>query len=320
MPAVTVIMPVFNRPQLAERAASSVLAQTFRDFELIVVDDGSPLDLESMCPSFHHSQVRYLRQANGGPAAARNHGIAAARGQFISFLDSDDVLLPNNLADLYGRLLGIPHAGVAHGWATIVDHRGGELQFTRPNLEGRVFSHYLFQNSTPMGTILIRRVCFDTVASFDESLPLFEDWELLLRLSFHYDFTAVCKRVARIYHQTEQRSTSRPAGDVGLAARTAYEKLLDDPVARPHVQATWKTLMANTHVMTGHHYRVFEANMPAARREFLAALRMAPGYRRAYIGLVEASMGQWIIGKLRQLRSRLFRPGRHTHSTTEMRN
>jgi len=306
MPAITVVLPVFNRPQLVGRAVSSVLAQTFSDFELIVVDDGSTVDLLRECNVLQHPRVRYIRQANHGPAAARNTGIAAARGQYLSFLDSDDVMLPNNLACLHDRLANAPQAGVAHGWATIVDHRGAELQFTKPILEGRVFRHYLLQNSTPIGTLLMRRQCFTSAMCFDEHLPLFEDWELLLRLSFHYDFVATPTRVARIYLQNEQRSTSRPAADVGTAARAAYQKLLDDPAAWPHVQARWKTLMANAHVMVGHHHRVFEANLPAARREFLAAIRLAPLFPRAYVGLAEASIGTPAIEGLRLLRSQLF--------------
>jgi glycosyltransferase involved in cell wall biosynthesis len=320
MPAITVIMPVFNRPRLAERAASSVLAQTFRDFELIIVDDGSTIDLLRECSSLQHSQVRYIRQANRGPAAARNNGIDAARGQYISFLDSDDVLLPNNLACLHDRLASAPQAGVAYGWANIVDQRGDELQFTKPILEGRVFPHYLFQNSTPMGTLLMRRECFSSALRFDEQLPLFEDWELLLRLSFHYDFVAIQARVARIYLQDVQRSTSRPAIDVGATARAAYRKLLDDPVAQSYVKPRWRTLMANAHVMVGHHYRVFEANMPAARREFLLAIRLAPDFMRAYVGLVEATAGPSVIRNLRTLRSHLFGVGAHAKPPTQAQN
>lgn len=317
MPAITVIIPVFNRPQLAERAVSSVLAQTFRDFELIIVDDGSTIDLLHQCNSLQHSQVRYIRQENCGTAAARNTGIAAASGLYISFLDSDDVLLPNNLACLYDRLVSAPQAGVAHGWATLVDQRGDELQFTKPVLEGRVFLHYLFQNSTPMGTLLIRRECFSPALRFDEHLPLFEDWDLLLRLSFHYDFVATRTRVARIYLQGVQRSTSRPAADVGAAARAAYRKLLDDPVAQPYVKARWRTLMANAHVMVGHHYRMFEANMPAARREFLLAIGLAPDFIRAYVGLVEATAGTSAIRNLRALRSHLFGLWGHAKPPTQ---
>jgi glycosyltransferase involved in cell wall biosynthesis len=310
MPAVSVIIPVFNRPSQLRRALESVLAQSFDDFEIIVVDDGSTEDLWAKVPALGQPRVRYIRQQNQGTGAARNKAVEAARGEYISFLDSDDVFLEDNLKLLYEQLGRQPGAAVAHGWSLLVDQAGRETQRTRPELVGRVPQQYLISNPTPVGTLLIRRQCFEAGHRFDANLPLYEDWDLWMRLAFHYDFSCVRARVARIVFHEGQRSTSRPAVEVARVLRTIYQKLLSDPETAPIVRRRWADLMANTHVMTGHQYRVFEGNKEAARREFWTAIRMAPRFAPAYVGMAEAYLGTWALQRLQAVRSRLFAASR----------
>jgi glycosyltransferase involved in cell wall biosynthesis len=306
VPAVSVIIPVFNRTRLLQASLESVFAQSFTDFEVIVVDDGSAEDVRSACRALEHPKVRYIRQANQGPGAARNTGLAAALGEYISFLDSDDMLLPQNLEWLHSALVSHPSAGIAHGWATTVDHAGIEAQWTKPRLYGRAYRQYLVANPNLMGTLLARRTCFAEGCTFDPSLPLFEDWDLWLRLSFHHDFTCVPQRVARVVFQPVQRTTSQPAHVVGQTARRIYAKLQTDAVAAPLVRPLARQLEANVHVMVGHQLRLFERNLPEARREFVRALRYAPNYRPAQVGLFEALVGLRVTGWLRRARSTLY--------------
>lgn len=306
MPAVSVIIPVHNRPQLLQTALESILAQSFTDYEILVVDDGSTVELLGAVPALNHPAVRYLRQPNAGAGAARNSGLAAAGGEFMSFLDSDDVMLPDNLRLLHQCLADQPAAAVAHGWATIVDHEGREAQRTRPILAGWAGEHYLIRNATPVGTLLLRRECFEAGYRFDETLPLFEDWDLWLRLAFHYRYAYVRALVARIVLQPVQRSTSRPAPAAAQVLEGIYGKLLNDPAAAPTVRRRWGSLMANARVMAGHHYRLYDMDMVAARREFVNALLLAPTFWPAYAGLAEATLGPAAVAHLRALRSRLF--------------
>jgi glycosyltransferase involved in cell wall biosynthesis len=291
---------------LLQAALESVLAQSYTDYEVIVVDDGSTEDLRRTCPALQRPEVRYIRQANQGAGAARNTGLAAAQGEYISFLDSDDVLLPRNLEWLLGALTRCPAAGIAYGWATTVDHAGVETQWTRPQFSGRAYRHYLLANPNLMGTLLARRECFSDGRIFDSSLPVFEDWDLWLRLSFHHEFACVSQRVARVVFQPVQRTTSQTAAVVGQTVRRIYAKLWDDPVAEPLVRPVARRLEANVHVMMGHQYRLFEENLPAARREFMRALRQAPGFRPAQVGLVETLVGLRVTRWLRGVRSTLY--------------
>src|SRR4051794_36269759 len=115
-PLVSVVIPAFNRAFILPEALDSVLAQTFKDFELIVVDDGSTDDTEEVLrPYVERRGVRFLPQANQGPAAARNRGIEAARGKYVAFLDSDDLWLPIKLSVQIPRMEAHPEAVMSYG-------------------------------------------------------------------------------------------------------------------------------------------------------------------------------------------------------------
>jgi GT2 family glycosyltransferase len=194
---VSVIVPTYNRAALLRRAVASVLGQTFDDLELIVVDDASGDDTPRLPELVRDPRLRYLRrERQGGAAAARNSGIAQARGEFLAFLDSDDVWLPDKLAQQVPRLRSAG-AGV-----TLV--YGGLLR-----LEPRRAPQYLFNDLGSQGefdpmpailryndnchsmTWLVRRATLAAAGGFDEGLPLWEDWELMIRLAQTGRFIAV---------------------------------------------------------------------------------------------------------------------------------
>jgi len=196
-PAVSVIVPTYNRAALMRRAVASVLGQTFSDLELIVVDDASGDDTARLPDIVRDPRLRYLRQTQrGGASAARNAGIAAARGAFVAFLDSDDVWLPDKLERQVPLLAAAP-AGVALVY-------GGLLR-----LEPDRAPQYLFNDLGAIGefdpmpailryndnchsmTWLVRRATLAAAGGFDESLPLWEDWELMIRLAKLGRFMAV---------------------------------------------------------------------------------------------------------------------------------
>ena len=109
---VSVIMPAYNYAQFIGAAIESVLGQSWQDWELIIVDDGSTDATPAVIAGFHDPRIRALRRQNGGEAAARNSGLDLARGEYISFLDADDLYLPNALADRVAFLETHPEYGV----------------------------------------------------------------------------------------------------------------------------------------------------------------------------------------------------------------
>lgn len=128
-PVFSVIVPVYNRAELLKRTVGSVLRQEFADFELLIIDDGSTDDIRSVVDGLSDRRIRYHRQANRGASAARNAGIDLARGDYVAFLDSDDIFLPHHLATMLALLQDTPGA-VAY--CPIVATRGKNGNFIKP--------------------------------------------------------------------------------------------------------------------------------------------------------------------------------------------
>src|SRR4249920_3578062 len=131
-PAVSIVLPAYNRASFLPAAIASIRDQQFTDWELIVVDDGSTDNTRETVAGAAASgaqQVRYFHQANAGPAAARNAGIDQARGRYVAFYDSDDLWLPHHLAACVSALESMPDVGWAYGACRMVDlDSGAEIQ------------------------------------------------------------------------------------------------------------------------------------------------------------------------------------------------
>jgi glycosyltransferase involved in cell wall biosynthesis len=131
MPRVSVVIPAYNRAHFLPEVVESALAQTYRDFEVIVIDDGSTDNTPEVASRFPPA-VRYYRQENQGLSAVRNKGIELARGEYIIFLDSDDVLLKDALEKSVLFLDQHPEAGFCHGQFCTIDVNGRPMRLRRP--------------------------------------------------------------------------------------------------------------------------------------------------------------------------------------------
>src|SRR6478672_2666674 len=138
MTRVSVIMPVYNGAAFVSRAIDSVLRQTVRDLELIVVDDGSTDDTREVVTAITDSRLRYIHQQNRGPSVARNNGIRAASAEWIAFLDSDDYWLPTKLEAQLARAREVPDAGVIYCGAKYLDPSGNFIADLRAVVEGAI--------------------------------------------------------------------------------------------------------------------------------------------------------------------------------------
>lgn len=187
MPLVSVIIPTHNRASWVKEAVSSVLCQTFRDFELIVVDDGSQdATLEGVLE--HFPKLVLLRWSKAkGVSAARNLGAWAARGEWLAFLDSDDVWLPEKLAQQVAYLRA--HPGLALCQTEEIWVKNGR-RFPQPlshrKQEGNLFLASLERCVISPSAVMLRRRLFEEAGGFDESLPAAEDYDLWLRLTWRH--------------------------------------------------------------------------------------------------------------------------------------
>ena len=183
-PFFSVVIPVYNRAALLWRALGSVRAQTFQDFEIVVVDDGSTDNPDAVVKAFADPRIRLLRQDNAGGGAARNRGIDEAKGDFIAFLDSDDVFLPHHLASMHAVLEGTS-SKVAYARVQVDRGKGRIfLKPPRPKGLGESMADYLLcdRGFTPTSAMVVPRDAARRVR-FHENLRAAEDTDFAIRLS-----------------------------------------------------------------------------------------------------------------------------------------
>ncbi|GIX46766.1 MAG: glycosyl transferase [Candidatus Tectimicrobiota bacterium] len=228
-PLVSVVIPTYNRAAMLREAIASVLAQTYRHWELIVVDDGSQDDTPAVVQAFG-SQLTYLRQAHAGVSAARNRGAAAARGELLAFLDSDDLWLPQKLAAQVALLQRRPQ--VAACYTDEIWVRCGVR--VNPRQVHRKFSGWIFFQSLPRcvispSSVLLRRCLWQQLGGFNETLPACEDYDLWLRLTLRAPVYLVPQRlIVKRGGHGDQLSRTIPVLDQYRIA--ALEKCLAYPL------------------------------------------------------------------------------------------
>jgi glycosyltransferase involved in cell wall biosynthesis len=195
---VSVIIPNYNHAQYIGEAIQSVLGQKYRNFEIIVVDDGSTDNSRAVVAEFG-TQVRYIWQENRGLSAARNTGIKAANGAYISLLDADDIYEPSFLSALVSILeANREFAGVYCGYQ-FVDHLNHPLPQREDRLisEGRLFQALAGGNFLVPESVLVRHSCYGSAGPFDESLNACEDWDMWLRIASQYKISGTNQILTR---------------------------------------------------------------------------------------------------------------------------
>lgn len=248
-PAISVVIPTYNRAHLVGRAVRSVLAQSFEDFELIVADDASTDDTAAVVEAFGDPRVRYVRRAeNGGNAAARNTGVKHARAEVVCFLDSDDEYFPSFLEKTH-RALSAAGASVGFSWAgrlTVRSAAGraqGEEVVGRdlwmPRIEGDRQLHFLSSRHT--GTdfgLAVRRRCFEEVGFFDEELRASVDSDFLIRIAKAFDFTVVPEVLVKA-HDHDGARVRRDTRSTAAAYEAMFEKHAALLHSHPEVASRW---------------------------------------------------------------------------------
>lgn len=190
---VSVIIPAYNALRFLPQTVESALAQTWRDFELLVVDDGSTDQTGAWAAQHPDARVRLIQQVNAGAAAARNTGIAEAKGKYIAFLDADDLWEPTKLERQVACLSARAKVGLVHTAIRYIDESGREInRVLRTQGEGDVWREVVVHNPVRCGsTPLIRRACFEKVGIFDPGLSFAEDWDMWIRIAAHYQFAVL---------------------------------------------------------------------------------------------------------------------------------
>ncbi|MBD2693189.1 glycosyltransferase [Anabaena catenula] len=208
MPLISVIIPVYNGEKTIRKTIDCVLKQSFSLLEIIVINDGSTDATLEIVQSISDSRLQVFSYVNSGLSASRNRGLVHASGEFISFIDADDLWTSDKLEDQIKALQENPKAAVAYSWTDYID---GDDKFIKrgrhSTITGDVYTKLLLFNVLENGSNpLIRKEAFNTICGFDESLPAAEDWDMWLRLAAKYEFVVVPK--AQILYRLSMHSMS----------------------------------------------------------------------------------------------------------------
>jgi glycosyltransferase involved in cell wall biosynthesis len=228
---VSVIIPTYNRSELLPRALDSVLNQTYKDLEVLVVDDASTDDTSEVVAAYESDpRVRYLPQEeNQGVSAARNKGLAEARGEFFAFLDSDDEWLPPKLERQIQRFRELPdRVGLIYVGGTMVYEESTE-RAQRPAHRGEVYDQLLVENFIyPTSGVMIRRNVAHEVGFFDEQIPANEDWDYWLRVARKFEIDSLEDQLVRYFagHRRDRKSLVAQ-DDLDARARLYQKHVID---------------------------------------------------------------------------------------------
>lgn len=274
---ISVIIPAYNAEATVLETIQTVRDQTYSDLDIIVVDDGSTDGTLALVRGIRDERLKIVAGAHLGLSAARNRGIEQARGEFMSFVDADDLWTPDKLEMQLQALLSRPTVGIAYSWTAFIDQQGLFLfAKERMHFEGDVHAQLLRSCFIASGSnVLIRKSAVESVGLFDTNLRAAEDWEYWLRVAERWHFVLVPR-----YHILYRVSSGAMSSDVAAIER-ANLIVLDRALqaAPPNIRISSNECLANLK-----HYVAFlcltrtsgSQRTVGTRRKLFDAIRLHP--------------------------------------------
>lgn len=250
MSQISVVIPVYNGERTIEETIASVLAQTFTDFELIIINDGSQDNtveiIQQIIKETADPRIKLYSYNNGGLAASRNRGIDKSQGEYISFLDADDLWTKDKLASQYQALQAHPQAAVAYSGTDWIDEAGNFLKHSSPpSLSGDIYGVLLLSNIVGSGSnALIKKGVLSITGGFDESLKASEDWDFLIRLAAKYQFIRI-DTPQILYRQSPNSMSSKLSYQEQETMKVIRKSFRQAP---PHLQYLKRISLSNTYI------------------------------------------------------------------------
>jgi glycosyltransferase involved in cell wall biosynthesis len=285
MPRISAAIITHNRAHYLEEAITSVLDQTCRDFELIVVDDGSTDDTEAVIEPYL-DRIRYVRQERQGKAAARNAAVELAQGELVAFCDSDDAWYPDRLERQLAAFEQAPEVGMVHGHVTVIDSESRVLpertdairsEFGSAHQNGATYASYASDCKCLSSTILVRREVFETVGPYDSALAI-EDYDFYLRVLLHFDLLFLDSEPLARYRAHSEKTGEYELGSGQIQTAEKHLAMLetrdDIPQARL-ARRNFNLMIARTWHVLGDRPRSRAAALRALRLGAPQALRLA---------------------------------------------
>lgn len=283
-PKVTVITPVYNGERYVALAIESALGQTYGNIEVFIVNDGSTdRSYEKIRPYLALANVKYLEQKNSGVAAARNAAIRRSSGELVSFLDQDDLWMPEKLEAQVDYLRSHPEAGLVHSRQLYIDSSGNPVQTSedwQTDVEGMCFKELFIKNRISVLCALVRRRCFEELGLFNESLSMVDDYEMWLRVSRSFPIGFVDRRLAmyRIHDSNASYAFIKLVETELMAINSIIGSLRDGELEGGVIRERLYEL----HFRLGSLYMWQKKDAASARGHFLRAIRTRPEALDAY--------------------------------------
>lgn len=230
MPKVSVIIPAYNAMTYLPETLESVFQQTFTDLEILIVDDGSLDNIVEWVSQIPDSRVKLISQKNQGVSAARNTGIRNCNGEYIAFLDADDLWEPTKLAKQVNSLDANKRVGLVYTWTNFIDEFSQETGVSIvSHAEGNIWQEIIVRDMISTGSsTLIRAECFDKVGYFDSDLSIGEDRDMWIRIAACYPF-AVIKEPLTLYRRHPQNTTKSNEKIIPQLSRVIEKTFQDTP-------------------------------------------------------------------------------------------
>lgn len=289
-PVVSVVIATYNMAGYLPLAVRSALDQTYRDIEVLIVDDGSTDGTRNRVePLLDDPRVRYLQQKNGGQAVAKNHGVRESRGDYVAFLDADDIWEPEKLELQMPLFVRSARTGVVFSRLAYIDESGARLRVADNELfRGRVTGPLLIRNFIGFGSCVVRKACFDRLGGFDETIGMGIDYDLWLRFSSEYEFDFVDRPLLRYRVWSGQMSNNcRKRYVSGISIMRRFLKRFPRLVDKRTEREAW----AHTYVGYGQCLRQVERRVAPALRSYVRALLHLPTYLPAWRAIAATLLG-----------------------------
>jgi glycosyltransferase involved in cell wall biosynthesis len=272
MPKVSVIIPTYNRGQYITQALESVLNQTFRDYDIIVIDDGSTDNTGEILKKYE-GKIRSIRQENQGISNTRNRGIRETNGEYLAFLDSDDYWTPEKLKEQVNILDAYSKVGIVYSRMPIINKMGEKIGMKPAGVSGKNFKELLeVWGDLPTSTVMTRRECFEKAGLFDPSLDPMEDIDMWIRISRFYDLYEIENKILAYYRRHEEQVTTSKA-KVYTGLLKINTKIYENYPEAPR-DLTVKRIVQNQYLLAKDNY--IEGHYNNALKNALAAIMRYP--------------------------------------------
>lgn len=302
-PRVSVVIPAYNSAQYLGEAVQSIFDQTFDDYEIIVVDDGSTDNTRDLVESYG-GRVRYVHQENGGASKARNRGIAEARGAYIAFLDADDCWEPDKLEKQVSLLERNPNLGMVFTDAVGFDENGLLPRMGRKKsllLDGDVACNIFMYSGVGTPSVMVPRMVFDKVGVFDEQLFLAEDDNMWIRIAAEYPVQLIDEPLTKVRDHPNRTTRDksrlfRMILDNAEVLASKYGKASD------RIMRVLPRKLAQVQFSMGR-YCLEENKYKEARQAFAGGIACDRQFLKNYLYWALCLLPHWAIQSIRRLKA-----------------